>query len=429
MEEDLDILAGLDIGTNTTKIAIAQYSSSLNTLNLIALESIPSAGVNKGVVNNINAVADKMQILINSITKNYSIELNTINLAIKDPNIKQLQHKFVITRNPGQAISVGDIDRLINDAYELAVLPGRSILNAAPIYYNLDNETGIINPVGRMATHIEAYFNIILGETFVLHNLSKCINKVNLNINEVIFSPLASAEACLVNEEREAGAILVNIGSETTEISIFQENVLSYINVIPIGSNLITKDIAEALQILPKQAESIKIEYGSALATSNADIPIPVAGLRGDIFKTIPSRDLNYIIQIRSEEILEYIIAEIKNAGISSKLLGGIILVGGGAKTKNIDILARHMFNTPVRIGNPSEHINGPYKDKMIDPIFATAIGLTVNYKNNIKNQEAVFKSLGTVKKKTSNWFGKIIKKTLISDLLNNDTNDKDFIK
>ena len=222
-------------------------------------------------------------------------------------------------------------------------------------------------------------FHIIIGQTAAAKNILKCIKKANLEMVDLILEPIASAEAVLSDEEKEAGVALVDIGGGTTDIAIFQDNIIRHTAVIPFGGEVVTEDVKEGCTIIKKHAEELKVKFGSALASENReDEVVAIPGLRGRPPKEITLKNLASIIQARMEEIIEQMYFEIKNSGFEKKLIAGIVLTGGGAQLKHIDQLAEFSTGMDTRIGYPNEHLANDVPDEMASPMFATGIGLVI---------------------------------------------------
>ncbi|MGE5317705.1 MAG: cell division protein FtsA, partial [Chloroflexota bacterium] len=304
----------------------------------------------------------------------------TVNVGIAGQHIKSIQYRgSVIRKNSDLEISQEDIDGLTESMYKLAMNPGEEIIEAIPQEYTVDGEVGIKQPKGMLGHTLEANFHIITGQTVAARNILKCVKKANLNIDSLIMEPLASAEAVLSEEEKEAGVALVDIGGGTTDIAIFQDGIIRHTAVIPFGGDIITEDIKEGCTIIKKHAEDLKVKFGSALASENRDEEIvAIPGLRGRPPKEITLKNLASIIQARMEEIIEHVHFEIKNSGYEKKLIAGIVLTGGGALLKHVTQLTEFITGMDTRIGYPNEHLAPGVPEEMASPMYATGIGLVI---------------------------------------------------
>ena len=207
----------------------------------------------------------------------------------------------------------------------------------------------------------------------------KCIEKAGFNLQHMILQPLASAEAVLSYDEKEAGVVLVDIGGGTTDVAIFLDGIIRHTAVIPFGGEIITEDIKAGCSIIKKHAEDLKVKFGSALASENrAEEVVAIPGLRGRAPKEITLKNLAKIIQARMEEIIEAVHQEIKITGLEKKLIAGIVLTGGGSMLKHIEQLTQFITGMDTRIGYPNEHLAANSADEMTRPMYSTGIGLVL---------------------------------------------------
>ena len=283
-------------------------------------------------------------------------------------------------RDNTSEISQEDIDFFVDDMHKMVMPPGEEIIDVIPQEYIVDGSPEIKEPIGMAGVRLEANFHIITGQINNVMNIKRCIERANLNVRDIILEPIASADAVLSDEEKEAGIVLVDIGGGTTDIAIFQDGIIRHTAVIPFGGNIITNDIREGCQILSRHAEALKIKYGSASASENKENEVVcIPGLRGREPKEITLKNLSNIIQARMEEIIELVNYEIKNSGYSKKLIGGIVVTGGGAQLKHLTQLFEYMTGMDTRIGYPTEHLaNSNDIENIESPMFSTGIGLVL---------------------------------------------------
>ncbi|MDR9398353.1 cell division protein FtsA [Salibacter sp.] len=376
MDQQDEIIVGLDIGT--TKIAaLVGRKNEHGKLEILGMGKTESIGVNRGVVTHISPTVDAITKAVEEAEEKSGVKINVVNVGIAGQHIRSLQHRGVKMRSSYEdEITQADIDDLINDMYKLVMLPGERIIDVLPQEFTVDNEQGIQDPIGMSGGRLEANFHIITGEIAAAKNIYKCVTKAGLEVANLILEPLASSDAVLSSEEKEAGVVLVDIGGGTTDVAIFKEGIIRHTAVIPFGGNIITEDIKEGCTIIKKQAEQLKIKFGSALAdhTSAHEI-VAIPGLRGREPKEISVQNLAHIIQARMEEIIEQIYYEIKNSGFENKLIAGIVITGGGAQMKHISQLFEFMTGMDTRIGYPTEHlVKG--SDEVTSPGFSTGAGL-----------------------------------------------------
>jgi cell division protein FtsA len=271
------------------------------------------------------------------------------------------------------------LKKLENDMFKLAVKPGDRILHVIPQEYTVDDEPGIIDPIGMAGVKVEGNFHIITGQISAAKNIYKCVEKSNLQVTDIALEPLASSEAVLSSDELEAGVVLVDIGGGTTDVAIFYDNIICHTAVIPYGGNIITEDIKQGCNVMKAHAELLKVKFGSALASEldeNEIVTIP--GIRGRAAKEISVKNLSMIIQARIQEIMELVDFEIKQSGLDKKLAGGIVITGGGSQLKHVDQLAEFVTGLDARIGYPNEHLAKGMVEEVKSPIYATGVGLVL---------------------------------------------------
>ncbi len=374
-----EIIVGLDIGT--TKIAcIVGHKDEYGKVKILGYGKTESLGVKRGVVANIENTVNSIKKAVAEAEAQSGAEIHTVHVGIAGQHIRSQQHRGNIIRNdPNKEISQLEIKKLIDDMYKLNMAPGEEIIDVIPQEYIIDNEEGIREPKGMLGSTLEANFHIIIGQTAAAKNIYTCVKKAGLEVDALILEPIASALAVLSEEEKEAGVALVDIGGGTTDIAIFQDHIIRHTAVIPFGGEIITEDVKEGCSIIKRYAEELKIKFGSALAEQNSDNEVvAIPGLRGRPPKEITLKNLASIIQARLEEIIEQIDYEVKISGFKKKLIGGIVLTGGGSQLKHVDQLTQYITGMDTRIGYPNEHLSGKNSDKMAAPMFATGIGLVI---------------------------------------------------
>ena len=374
------IIVGLDIGT--TKICtIVGRMGEYGKVDILGLGQVPTnGGVTRGVVSNIDKTVNAIIASAEQASQNSNVEINRVHVGIAGAHINSIQHKGMIIRNDVEnEISQSDLDKLEADMYKLSVNPGDKIIHVLPQDFTVDNEPGIVDPIGMAGVKLEGNYHIITGQITAAKNIHKCVEKSGLKVSELTLEPLASSESVLSDEELEAGVVLVDIGGGTTDVAIFHEKIIRHTAIIPYGGNIITEDIREGCNVMKHQAELLKTRFGSALAdesTENEIVSIP--GLRGRDPKEISVKNLSMIINARVAEILELVYYEIKASGMEKRLVGGIVITGGGAMLKNITQLAEYITGLDARIGYPNEHLAKGLVEEVKSPIYATAVGLVL---------------------------------------------------
>ena len=372
-----EIVVGLDIGT--TKIAcLVGRKTDHGKIEILGIGKAPSLGVSRGVVSNIEKTVQSIRAAVEEAEAKSGIEINVVNVGIAGQHIKSLQHRGMITRDSiEEEISQKDVDELIDDMYKLVMMPGEEIIHVLPQEYIVDRQPGIKDPIGMSGVQLEANFHIITGQMAAARNIFKCVHKAGLEVSELILEPLASSSAVISEEEKEAGVALVDIGGGTTDIAIFHDGIIRHTSVIPFGGNVITEDIKEGCTIMQRQAELLKTKFGSAVTqTSQENEVVCIPGLRGRDPKEISVMNLANIINARMSEILEHIYFEIKNSGYEKKLIGGIVVTGGGSQLKHMNQLIEFTTGMDSRVGYPNEHLSSSTNISVTSPLFATGVGL-----------------------------------------------------
>jgi len=390
MDHNQDIVAGLDIGT--TKIAcIVGRKNEQGKIEILGMGKAKSDGVTRGVVANIQKTVESIKAAVREAGDNAGVDIGTVNVGIAGQHIRSMQHRGMKMRESlEEEITQTDIDMLIDETYRLVMPPGEEIIHVLPQEYIVDNEQGIRDPIGMSGIRMEANFHIISGQVTAARNINKCVHRAGLNVTELILEPLASADAVLSHEEKEAGVVLVDIGGGTTDIAIFFDNIIRHTAVIPFGGNVVTEDIRQGCGIMREQAEQLKTKFGSALASENKDNEVVcIPGLRGREPKEISLRTLAEIIQSRMEEILEHVHFEIKNSGMEKQLIAGIVLTGGGAQLKHLKHLVELMTGMSTRIGYPNEHIAKSAVEDVTSPLHATGVGLVMKGFDHLERHRA----------------------------------------
>lgn len=373
------IVAGLDIGT--TKIAcIVGRRDEYGKIEILGIGRSESLGVARGVVQNIDMTVQAITAAVAEAELKTGQKIKYVNVGIAGQHIKSLQHRGILTRDSLEnEITRDDIERLVSDMQRLQMLPGEEIIHVLPQEYIVDSEQGIKNPIGMSGIRLEANFHIITGQIAAAKNIHRCATKSNLKVTELVLEPLASADAVLSEEEKEAGVALVDIGGGTTDIAIFQDGIIRHTAVIPFGGNILTEDIKEGCTIIRHQAELLKVKFGSALASEAKDNEIvSIPGIRGREPREISLKNLASIIQARMEEIIELIYFEIRNSGFEKKLIGGIVLTGGGSNLKHLPQLVAYITGMDVRMGLPNEHLSSGNTTEITSPIYSTGVGLVM---------------------------------------------------
>jgi cell division protein FtsA len=373
-----EIVVGLDIGT--TKIcAVVGRRNEHHKVDILGMGSAVSHGVNRGTVANIELTVQSIKQAVAEASEKSGVDIRVVNVGIAGQHIRSHQQRNMMTRQSRETeISKADVNRLLQEMYRVPQQAGYEIIHVLPQDYTVDGEKDITNPVGMSGITLEGMFHVITGSLGAILNIKRCVELAGLQINGLTLEPLASSEAVLSQEEKDAGVVLVDIGGGTTDVAIFYQNIIRHTAVIPLGGNVITQDIREGCSVLFDQAEALKVRFGSAIThESMANEVVSIPGLRGRDPKEISLLTLAHIINARVKEIIQHVQYEIRSSGYEKRLSAGIVLTGGGARLKNIKHLFSLMTGMEACIGDSNGHL-GQAPDIIKSPVYATVCGLVL---------------------------------------------------
>ncbi|MFA7377283.1 MAG: cell division protein FtsA [Patescibacteria group bacterium] len=417
-----DIIAGLDIGSTSIRLVIGQKISGPagEELQIIGAVSGPTAGVNRGIVNSIEETTSSISAVLEKAERLVGVPINRVWVGINDPHIKCERSKGVVAvgRSDGE-ISDNDVNRAIEAARALAVPVNYEILHVIPIKFSVDNQSDVKDPIGMNGIRLEVETLIIQGLSTQIKNLTKAIYRTGLEIEDLVLAPLAAAEAVISSKQKELGVALINLGSSTTSLAVYEERNLIHTAVLPIGAEHITADVAIGLRCPINLAERVKKEYGSAIVIAgDNDDEIDVSQLVveeeiNDDIDTISKKYVSEIINARVEEIFEKVDAEFKKIDRSGMLPAGAIFVGGGSDLTGLVEAAKKKLRLPAAIG-VAKNINVVI-DKVRNPDFLIALGLVI-WGDNAGGDEmtgggSIKKNINGILEKTRGFFNKIIPK------------------
>ena len=412
-----NLVTAIDIGTTKIVVIVGEKSEN-GDLKILGTGETPSTGVNRGVVLNIEETVAAINKAVENANIETDISKSDVFVGIAGQHIKSIKNRgYINIQSDDEEITKKDIDKLIEDMSRMPINPGEEIVHILPQSFIVDNESDIRNPIGISGSRLEANFHIVIGKTAAANNIKRCIQRVNLNVNELILEPLASSRAVLTDDEKEVGVALVDIGGGTTDIAIFQDKIIRHSAVVPFGGNVISEDIRSSLNILKKQSEALKIQYGSALArTEDKDVHVTIPGLKGREPKEISVLTLSHIIQARMEEIFGAIYYQIELSGYADKLGAGIVLTGGGSKLKNLTQLVSYITGKETRVGLPNEYIQSDIID---GPKYSTSIGLLLMGMDKLVKEQ----TFNTIEEEEP------VKKEIIEENIVNETIEDEIIE
>jgi len=389
--ENNRIAIGLDIGT-TKIVAIIGRENEYGKIEVLGIGKAKSLGVKRGVVNNITQTIQSIQQAVEEAENVSGLKIDSVTVGIAGHHIRSIHHSDYITRqNAEEVIDAEDIEDLINQVHKLVMLPGEEIIHVLPQEYKIDSQSDVNEPIGMYGGRLEANFHVVVGQVSQIKNIGRCITSSGLGLSSITLEPLASAEAVLSEEEKEAGVALIDIGGGTTDLAIFKDGIIRHTAVVPFGGNVVTEDIKEGFSIIEKQAELLKVKFGSAWPGENKENEIvSIPGLRGREPREITLKSLSQVIHARVTEIVEQAYQEIKNYGQDNhngKLIAGIVLTGGGSQLKHLKQLVEYITGMDTRIGYPNEHLAGTSDQELSSPVFATGVGLLMEGLQNLPEE------------------------------------------
>jgi cell division protein FtsA len=400
-----NLLVALDIGTSKIVTLVAEVTPE-DTLNLIGMGSHPSRGLKKGVVVNIESTVNAIQRSLEEAELMADAKIREVITGIAGSHIKSFNsHGMVAIKD--KEVSQYDIDRVIETARAVNIPMEQQVLHILEQEFIIDGQGGVRQPLGMSGMRLEVKVHIVTGAVSAAQNIMKCVRRCGLEVKDLMLQPLASADAVLLDDERDLGVCLVDIGGGTTDMAVFTDGAIKHTSVIPIAGDQVTNDIAMALRTPTKAAEELKITHGMALrqlASPNDMIEVPGVGERGP--RELSRQTLAEVIEPRVEELYSLIQRELRSSGLEELLSSGIVITGGSALMKGMVELGEEIFHMPVRVGVP--HYNGALAEVVRSPRYATGMGLLMAGLDQLKRdrharmQGAGFKEMF---EKMRSWF------------------------
>ena len=375
------IAVGLDIGTTKIVCVIGKFNEH-NKIEILGSGKSKSKGVHDGVVINIVHTEEAIRAAVEEAEAQSGLKVASVVAGIAGKHIRSLQHSDYITRkgHADDVVNQEDIDELIKNVHNLVMMPGEEIIHVLPQEYKIDGQTNITEPIGMHGSRLEANLHLVVGQISSIRNIGRSITNAGISLSDMTLEPLASASSTLSEDEKEAGVALIDIGGGTTDLAIFKDGIIRQTAVIPMGGKVITNDIKEGCEIIERQAELLKIKFGSTWPAENSEKEvITIPGLRGRDPKEVSKNMLSQIIHARVKEIISAAYAEILAYGheeTNKRLIAGLVLTGGGSQLKHLKQLIEFETGMSTRIGFPNEHLASNTEKDLMTPMYATAIGL-----------------------------------------------------
>ena len=371
MEEP--IVVGIDIGSNKICTLVARVEKN-NHLRILGVGLEPSQGVSRGVITDIPSAAQAISRSVEKAERTSGYEINCAIVSLAGSHVSSVNNRGVVGIQ-GRVIDQQDVFRALDSAQAIALPHNREIVHVIQRGFAIDGQEGIRQPVSMHGFRLEVEAHIISATASTIDNLRKAVQMAGIEVSQFVLTPLADGEVVLSETERAMGAAVVDLGGGTTSLSIYINGDVWHTNILPVGGNLVTSDIAQVLHMPLDQAEEAKLLHGHAVqADVNADESFNVVPFGSDQSKKVQRLEMVQVIEARMEEIFDMVEQEIKRSGYDGMLPAGLVLVGGGSLLPGVRKLAQRMTALPARIGKP-ENISG-LTDQISNPAYATAVGL-----------------------------------------------------
>jgi cell division protein FtsA len=392
MSRKNNVLVGLDIGTTKTTAIVGEVTDT--GINIIGIGNSPAKELRKGVVVNIESTVEAIKKAVEEAEHMSGCRINSAYVGVAGSHIKG-QNSLGIVAIKGREVGEEDVQRAIEASKAIAIPVDREILHTLPQSYVVDGQEGIRDPVGMSGVRLEAKVHIVTGSAASIQNIVKSVNRVGLDIDDIVLEQLAASESLLSSDEKDLGVALIDIGGSNTGIAIFSEGSIKHTSILPVGGNYLTSDIATGLRTPFNEAEQIKIKYGCALTSmipKEETIEVPSVG--GREAREVSRQILGRIIEPRMEEILNMASKEIVRSGFEDLMAAGVVLTGGTSLLAGINELAEHIYDMPVRKGSPTGV--GGLSDVVNSPAYATGVGL-IFYGSKQLSGNSVYRKTGNI--------------------------------
>ena len=382
---DKKVLVGLDVGT-TKVCTIIGVQDNQSPLEIIGIGTHPSHGLKKGSVVNIDKTVRSIQSSVEEAKLMAGVNFTSASIGVAGSHIYSFSSSGVVAVKNSE-ITQADVDRVLEAAKAVVIPSDREIIHVIPQEFKVDNTGGIRNPIGMCGVRLEAHVHVVTGSVSLIQNLVKCVEQTGISANNITLQPIASSRSVLSSEEKEMGVILVDIGGGTTDIAIWKDGSLVYSQIIPVGGNHFTNDLAVALKVPHAEAERIKINHGSVLAEQlNQNSHITVQGIAGSKPREIQLSYIAEVLGARADELFALVKEQIGDKLQSFEISGGIVLTGGGALIKGLAELGEYTLERPTKLGYPLPF--GGMTNIMQNPKYSTVLGLLLESAGTDKIEE-----------------------------------------
>lgn len=402
---DRDLIVGLDIGTSQIKAVVGEITAD-NQLAIVGVGTHIARGMDKGGVNDLNLVVQSVQRAIDEAELMADCRVSSVYLGITGKHIRCQNESGMVPINDTE-VTADDVANVIHAAKSVPISAERRLLHVLPQEFSVDMQEGIKSPIGMSGVRMEAKAHIVTCANDMAKNIEKCVERCSLQVDQLIFSALASSFAVLTDDEKELGVCVVDMGGGTIDIAIYTNGALRHTAVIPVAGNQVTSDIAKIFRTPIGHAEDIKIQYACALRSmvgKEESIEVPSVG--GRPARSMSRHTLAEVVEPRYQELFELVLEEIRASGLEEQIAAGVVLTGGTAKMEGAIEFAEDIFQMPVRLGYPA-HITG-LTQYVQDPSYASVVGLLL-YGKDVRTQQkkaaVARESVGGLLKKVTSWF------------------------
>ncbi|MBM4416612.1 MAG: cell division protein FtsA [Chloroflexi bacterium] len=381
--------AAIDVGTTKVCTVVGELGAG-NEIRILGVGVGPSAGLTKGMVDNIHAAMEAIASSIDRAERASGTRILSVHVGIAGPHVSSMNSRGIVAiADPRHPITEHDVERAKESARIVNIPNNREVIHVIPRYYVVDGQDHVVDPVGMFGSRLDVETHVVTAGSSAMHNLMQCVEGAGVRIDSLILQPLASAEAVITPEELEQGVALIDIGGGTTDLAVYLQGAVVHSAVLPVGGVHMTRDLVIALRVPQPAAEQTKRRYGHAipsLVDEADDVEIDAFGSEGR--KTVRRRLIAEVLQARTEELFEMVRAELRRGAQEELLSAGVVLTGGAASLPGIELLAEDVLGLPARIGRP-RHLAG-LSDLLHDPAYATSVGLL---RWSLKEQEILLRS------------------------------------
>ncbi len=403
-KSDKTLIVGLDIGTSMVSAIVGEFEPG-QPIEVIGIGSHVSKGLKRGVVVDIESTVQSIQRAIEEAELMAGCAISSVYASISGSHIRSVNSQGVVAIRERE-VTEGDVDRVLDAARAVAIPADQRILHVQAQEYVIDEQEGIRHPVGMIGVRLEARVHVITGAQSAAQNISKCVTRCGLRVDDLIPAQLASSLAVLTQDERDLGVCMVDIGAGTTDISVFTQGAMRHTASLGVAGDQVTNDIAFAFRTPTPSAEDIKVRYACALAQlARPEETIEVSSVGDRPPRRLARQMLADVVQKRYEEIFEMVQAELRRSGLEELVAAGIVLTGGGSKMEGVVELAEEMFHMPVRVATP-QYVTG-LGDVLCNPVHATGIGLLLHgsRQTHVRSQPSPSgDGVGSVLEKFKSW-------------------------